>query len=120
MARTANLKNPDSLMEAAFGLAQRQGLAATCVDENCAAADMPKGAFFHHFRSKDELAAAELWTDRGLVQVLEKRVENDALHAQVLLRPAQESRFAHRLQRSFVFIRPVKISADRTGSAGGA
>jgi TetR/AcrR family transcriptional regulator, transcriptional repressor for nem operon len=58
MARTANPKTRDSLMEAAFGLVRRQGLAATSVDEICAAAGVSKGAFFHHFRSKDELAAA--------------------------------------------------------------
>lgn len=48
----------NALMEAAFGLVRRQGLAATSVDEICAAAGVSKGAFFHHFRSKDELAAA--------------------------------------------------------------
>ena len=48
----------DALMEAAFGLVRRQGLAATSVDEICAAAGVSKGAFFHHFKSKDELAAA--------------------------------------------------------------
>ncbi len=58
MARTANPKTRDSLMEAAFGLVRRQGLAATSVDEICAAAGVSKGAFFHHFKSKDELAAA--------------------------------------------------------------
>ena len=65
MARTANPKTRDSLMEAAFGLVRRQGLAATRVDEICAAAGVSKGAFFHHFRSKDELAAAVMWTARG-------------------------------------------------------
>ncbi|MFN7163227.1 MAG: TetR/AcrR family transcriptional regulator [Hyphomonas sp.] len=48
----------DALMEAAFGLVRRQGLAATTVDDICAAAGVSKGAFFHHFKSKDELAAA--------------------------------------------------------------
>ncbi len=48
----------DALMEAAFGLVRRQGLTATSVDEICAAAGVSKGALFHHFKSKDELAAA--------------------------------------------------------------
>ncbi len=48
----------DALMEAAFGLVRRQGLAATSVDDICKAAGVSKGAFFHHFKSKDELAAA--------------------------------------------------------------
>lgn len=47
----------DALMEAAFGLVRVKGLAATSVDEICAAAGVSKGAFFHHFKSKDELAA---------------------------------------------------------------
>ncbi len=47
----------DALMEAAFALVRTKGLAATSVDEICAAAGVSKGAFFHHFRSKDELAA---------------------------------------------------------------
>jgi len=47
----------NALMEAAFGLVRRQGLAATSVDQICAAAGVSKGAFFHHFKSKDELAA---------------------------------------------------------------
>lgn len=58
MARTANPKTRDSLMEAAFGLIRQKGLAATSVDEICAAAGVSKGAFFHHFKSKEHLAAA--------------------------------------------------------------
>lgn len=43
MARTANPETRDSLMEAAFGLVRRMGLAATRVDEICAAAGVSKG-----------------------------------------------------------------------------
>jgi len=46
-----------ALMQAAFGLVRTKGLAATSVDDICAAAGASKGAFFHHFKSKDELAA---------------------------------------------------------------
>lgn len=58
MARKANQQTRDNLMEAAFGLVRRKGLSATSVDEICAAAGVSKGAFFHHFKSKEELAAA--------------------------------------------------------------
>lgn len=58
MARTANPDTRNALMEAAFGLVRTKGLAATTVDDICAAAGVSKGAFFHHFKSKDELAAA--------------------------------------------------------------
>lgn len=42
-----------------------QGLHATTVDDLCAAAGVTKGAFFHHFASKEELAvaAAEHWSE---------------------------------------------------------
>jgi TetR/AcrR family transcriptional repressor of nem operon len=51
------------LLDAAIDVIRRQGLHATTVDHLCAAAGVTKGAFFHHFPSKDALAiaAAEHW-----------------------------------------------------------
>ncbi len=48
-------------------LVRKQGYSATSVDEICAAAGVSKGAFFHHFSSKEALAsaAAEGWTARA-------------------------------------------------------
>lgn len=42
---------------------RRQGFAATSVDELCRAASVTKGAFFHHFGSKEGLgvAVAQYW-----------------------------------------------------------
>lgn len=53
------------VLDAAVAIIRRQGLAATSVDELCAAAGVTKGAFFHHFTSKEALAvsAAEYWSD---------------------------------------------------------
>lgn len=53
------------LLDAAFRLIRSQGYAATTVDQLCAAAGVTKGAFFHHFKSKEELgvAAAERWAE---------------------------------------------------------
>jgi len=53
------------LLDAAITIIRRKGYAATSVDEICARAGVTKGAFFHHFPSKDSLAvaAAGLWTD---------------------------------------------------------
>lgn len=51
------------LLDAAVAVIRRQGLAATTVDDLCAEAGVTKGAFFHHFESKEALAvaAAQHW-----------------------------------------------------------
>jgi TetR/AcrR family transcriptional repressor of nem operon len=46
------------LIEAALALIRAKGYAATTVDELCVRAGVTKGAFFHHFASKEELAVA--------------------------------------------------------------
>ena len=52
------------LLEAALGLICEQGYASTSVDELCAQAGVTKGAFFHHFPTKEALAiaAANHWS----------------------------------------------------------
>ena len=46
-------------------MVRQQGFAATSVDELCKAAGVTKGAFFHHFDSKEALgvAAADYWSE---------------------------------------------------------
>jgi len=53
------------LIEAARRLVRHKGFAATSVDDLCAAAGVTKGAFFHHFPSKDALGVALIddWTE---------------------------------------------------------
>lgn len=46
----------DRIVAAAIDLFRRNGYVATTVDEICAAAGVTKGAFFHHFESKEALA----------------------------------------------------------------
>lgn len=55
----------DKLLEAGVSLIRRQGYAATSVDQLCAAAGVTKGAFFHHFASKEALgvALAAYWSE---------------------------------------------------------
>lgn len=52
------------ILEAAVSLVRHRGFAATAVDDLCAAAGVTKGAFFHHFASKEALGVAlvEHWT----------------------------------------------------------
>ena len=54
-----------ALLDAAHRLVRRQGWAATSVDQLCGEAGVTKGAFFHHFASKEHLgvAAAQHWSD---------------------------------------------------------
>ena len=53
------------LLEAARDVIRRQGFAGTTVDDLCRTAEVTKGAFFHHFATKEALgiAAAEFWAD---------------------------------------------------------
>lgn len=46
------------LLEAAQDVIRAQGFAATSIDHLCRAAGVTKGAFFHHFESKEALAVA--------------------------------------------------------------
>ena len=53
------------LLDAAIWLIREKGYAATSVDDLCTKAGVTKGAFFHHFKSKDALAiaSADYWTE---------------------------------------------------------
>ena len=46
------------VLDAALTVIRSHGYASTSVDELCTAAGVTKGAFFHHFRSKEDLAVA--------------------------------------------------------------
>ncbi len=51
------------LLDAALKVIRTKGYVATTVDDLCAEAGVTKGSFFHHFKSKEELAlaAVEHW-----------------------------------------------------------
>jgi TetR/AcrR family transcriptional repressor of nem operon len=53
------------LLRAALGVIRAKGYHATSVDELCTTAGVTKGAFFHHFESKEALAvaAAAFWSE---------------------------------------------------------
>ena len=48
------------LLDAAVRVIRLEGYAATTVDDICLQAGVTKGSFFHHFKSKDELALAAI------------------------------------------------------------
>jgi TetR/AcrR family transcriptional regulator, transcriptional repressor for nem operon len=55
----------DRLLEAAVKLVREQGFSGTSVDQLCNEAGVTKGAFFHHFASKEALgvAVAQYWSE---------------------------------------------------------
>jgi TetR/AcrR family transcriptional repressor of nem operon len=55
----------EKLLDASLTLIREKGYSATSVDELCGKAGVTKGAFFHHFQSKEALAvaAANRWTE---------------------------------------------------------
>ena len=63
--RPAATSARDKLLEAGVKLVRSQGYAGTSVDQLCGAAGVTKGAFFHHFASKEALgvALADYWSN---------------------------------------------------------
>jgi TetR/AcrR family transcriptional regulator, transcriptional repressor for nem operon len=62
--RPAPLTAREKLLEAGVKLVRERGFSATSVDDLCRAAGVTKGAFFHHFASKEALgvALADYWS----------------------------------------------------------
>lgn len=73
----------EKLLNASLSLIRKQGFAATTLDELCARVGVTKGAFFHHFDSKDALgvAAVEHWsrTTEALFQAAQYHQAADGL-----------------------------------------
>lgn len=70
-------RNPDltrqRLVAVARDLVLRQGFSASGVERICKDAGVTKGAFFHHFKTKDELGEAVLahWAEYGMDMFVE-------------------------------------------------
>ena len=54
----AQHESKTKLLDATLKVVRQKGYAATRVEDVCAEAGLTKGSFFHHFKSKDELALA--------------------------------------------------------------
>lgn len=55
---TAPANSRSKLVDAALRVIRTKGYVATTVDDICAIAGVTKGSFFHHFKSKEDLALA--------------------------------------------------------------
>ncbi len=79
------VKNPtatrEKLIDAATATMRRQGYCATTVDQICVEAGVTKGAFFHYFGSKEDLAVAtvEAWCREGVYRADLGEAGNDPL-----------------------------------------
>ena len=73
----------DKVLNAALKVIRERGYTATTVDDLCQEAKVTKGAFFHHFKSKEDLAvkAAQYWSDitGGLFQQAPYHAQKDPL-----------------------------------------
>ena len=56
MATSPPRDSKNKLLNAALHVIRTKGYAAATVDDICQAAGVTKGSFFHHFKSKDDLA----------------------------------------------------------------
>ncbi|MGA2707698.1 MAG: TetR/AcrR family transcriptional regulator [Steroidobacteraceae bacterium] len=56
MTTAARHESKTKLLDAALHVVRAKGYAATTVDDICHEAGVTKGSFFHHFKTKDELA----------------------------------------------------------------
>ena len=61
----AHHESKSALLDAALSVFRTKGYTATRVEDVCEAAELTKGSFFHHFKSKEDLAiaAAKHWID---------------------------------------------------------
>ena len=54
----AQHESKTKILDAALQVIRAKGYSATTIDDICLAAGLTKGSFFHHFKSKEELALA--------------------------------------------------------------
>ena len=84
------------ILDAAEGLVMSQGFAGTSVDDILKAAKLTKGAFFHHFKSKADLAR----------ELIERNAKQDlALFEEFAARAARKGIVCHARQTILAWMR---------------
>lgn len=122
-----------ALLEAAHRLVRRKGWTGTSVDELCGEAGVTKGAFFHHFASKEALgvAAAEQWTERArehifeqpdlvaIADPLERVLAHIDLRLALLVGPAEDFScfIGTMVQEAFATSEPLRAASDLSMTA---
>jgi TetR/AcrR family transcriptional repressor of nem operon len=91
----ARHESKTKLLDAALHVIRAKGYTATRVEDLCAEAGVTKGSFFHHFKSKEDLAlqAAAYWGERTngfflTAEYHQQRTARERLLAYVELRKA--------------------------------
>jgi TetR/AcrR family transcriptional repressor of nem operon len=70
MNRQSRHASKTKFLNAALHVVRAKGYAATTIDDICAAAELTKGSFFHHFTSKEDLALATAEHFSGMAESL--------------------------------------------------
>jgi TetR/AcrR family transcriptional repressor of nem operon len=60
MTPAATHESKTKLLNAAMSVIRAKGYAGTTIDDVCAVAGVTKGSFFHHFKTKDDLALSAI------------------------------------------------------------
>jgi TetR/AcrR family transcriptional repressor of nem operon len=68
MATHAQHYSKTKLLDAALQVIRAKGYAATTIDDICHQSEVTKGSFFHHFKSKDELALSAVAHWRAMTE----------------------------------------------------
>jgi TetR/AcrR family transcriptional repressor of nem operon len=68
------------ILDAALRVIRAKGYSATTIDDICLAAGLTKGSFFHHFKSKEELALAAAGHFAAMADGLFAQAPYRALH----------------------------------------
>src|SRR5579862_3190479 len=108
----------ESLLNAAFELAATKGMADVTVNKVSELADVTKGAFFHHFDSKETLVTELIWMlltrlDKQFDRLMAEDENSDGCFTRAYIRAAFSEGAAER--RSWGALLSLMASKDQVG-----